>query len=813
MTAAESYEKLGMFYLGRTLRPDGETDGDYLYDAADLTTHAVIVGMTGSGKTGLGVTLVEEAAIDGIPVIAIDPKGDLGNLLLTFPKLQPADFKPWVEPSIAATAGQSVDDYAASMADRWRSGLEDWGQPPERIAKFASSVERTIYTPGSNSGLPITVLKSFAAPTQAVLDDAETFRERVAASASGLLSLAGIQSDPLTGREHVLIATILETAWRAGENLSVGDLIRRVQSPPFDKVGVFALETFFPSSDRTAMAMRLNALLASPSFAGWLEGEPLDVQRLLYTKEGRPRLSILSIAHLTESERMFFVTLLLGEVLSWVRAQPGTNTLRAILYMDEIAGYFPPVAEPPSKRPMLTLLKQARAYGLGVVLATQNPVDLDYKGLSNTGTWFLGRLQTERDKARVLEGLEGASATAGQSFDRKEIEATLAGLAGRTFLVNNVHEDAPVVIHNRWALSYLRGPLTRDHIAALMQDRKAAAASKAAAQAGSQPVAAAPPAGSHRPHLPPGVDERVLPVANDTGSSVVYRPALLGRIKLHFVKSGSSGVDCWQERSLLLPGELAEEGQWDDAERVESRLARAATGEEPSGPFAEVPAAMLDPKQYARWEKSLKSAAYRTQRLSLWSCKDLKATSEPTETEGDFRVRLSQRAREAREEEVGKLRKKYASKVASIKKRIVTAQQRVEREQGQASRAWYDSMVSIGSTLFGALFGRKTFSVTNLGRAATAARGLGRATEQRSDVGRASEKLEDLQQELEAMNAELAREVEQIAAEYDTQTIDLEEIEVTPRKSDIQTAPIALVWCPWSLDTAGFSQPAWERVE
>lgn len=806
MTTSDAYEKLGVFYLGREVK-DGADAGDYLYDSRDLTTHAVILGMTGSGKTGLGITLIEEAAIDGIPVIAIDPKGDLGNLLLTFPQLEPADFLRWVESSRASAEGKTVEEYAAATAKNWREGLAASNQSPERISRFVESVDRTIYTPGSTAGVPLTVLKSFAAPSKQVIDDVEAFRDKVTAAASGLLSLAGIESDPLTGHEHVLLATIFDAAWREGQSLTIADLIRSVQSPPFDKVGVFDLETFLPAKDRMAIALKLNALLASPGFAGWLEGESLDVGKLLYTAEGKPRLSVLSIAHLTEPERVFFVTLLLGEVLAWTRSQPGTSTLRAILYMDEIAGFFPPIGEPPSKRPMLTLLKQARAYGLGVVLATQNPVDLDYKGLSNAGTWFLGRLQTERDKARVLEGLEGASATAGHAFDRQKTEAILAGLGGRTFLVNNVHEDAAVVIRTRWALSYLRGPLTRDQISTLMADRKTAAAEPA--RTASADVALQPE--SARPQLPPDIEEQFLAdVENMTGRAVTYRPALLGRVKLHFVKSGSAGFDVWQERTLLLPADASGVEEWDAAERIEDRQLR------PQPPmndarFAEVPAEMLNTKSYDGWSNKLKSAAYRTQTLSLWSCPALKAVSEPGETERDFRIRLELDAREARERETGKLRTKYSSKIASIEKRIKTAEQRIDREKGQATRAAMDSVVSIGSTLLGALFGRKTFSATNVGKAATAARGVGRAAEQRSDVGRAHETLEDLKAELDAANSELTAEVERIASEFDPKAIELEELKVTPRKSDIQVAPIAVAWCPWVTDKSGFATPAWKR--
>jgi hypothetical protein len=473
----QDFEKLGVFYLGKRYDlPGGKPLDDLLlYESKDLTTHAVCVGMTGSGKTGLCLSLLEEAAIDGIPAIAIDPKGDLGNLLLAFPDLKPEDFQPWVESAEAARQGKSVDEFAVLEAGKWRDGLAQWGQDAARIARYREAADIAIYTPGSSAGLPLTVLRSFDAPPPAVIQDGEAFRERVNSAASGLLALLGIDADPLQSREHILLANLLDTSWRDGRHLQMADLIRGLQSPPFDKIGVIDLETFFPEKDRFGLAMRVNNLLASPGFAGWLEGESLDVGRLLYTDQGKPRLSIISIAHLSDAERMFFVTILLNEVVTWMRSQPGTSSLRAILYMDEVFGYFPPTANPPSKRPMLTLLKQARAYGLGVVLATQNPVDLDYKGLSNAGTWFLGRLQTERDKARVLEGLEGASAAAGQRFDRAAMEQTLAGLGRRVFLMNNVHDDTPVVFQTRWTLSYLRGPLTRQQIQQLTAARKSAA--------------------------------------------------------------------------------------------------------------------------------------------------------------------------------------------------------------------------------------------------------------------------------------------------------------------------------------------------
>ncbi len=460
-----AYEKLGSLYLGRTYDPAkaADTREPLLYDSRDLTTHAVCVGMTGSGKTGLCLALLEEAAIDGVPAIVIDPKGDLGNLLLTFPLLTTEDFRPWVDPGEAARKNLDPDAFAAATAETWRKGLADWDQDGERIARFRDSVDIEIYTPGSTAGTPLSVLRSFEPPPADLRDDTTALRDRINAAVSGLLGLLGVDADPLRSREHILLSTLFDHAWRAGTSLDIASLIQSVQKPPFTKVGVFDLETFFPAKDRLGLAMSINNLLAAPGFATWMEGEPMDVQRLLYTPAGKPRVAIVSIAHLNDAERMFVVTLLLNEVVAWMRRQSGTSSLRALLYMDEIFGYFPPTAMPPSKIPLLTLMKQARAFGLGVVLSTQNPVDLDYKGLSNAGTWFIGRLQTERDKARVIDGLLSGG---DGSLDKATLEPLIANLGNRVFLMRNVHDDAPVLFRTRWALSYLKGPMTLQEISA-----------------------------------------------------------------------------------------------------------------------------------------------------------------------------------------------------------------------------------------------------------------------------------------------------------------------------------------------------------
>ncbi len=809
-TALPDFEKLGIFYLGKEydLAQKQVRNDLILYDSKDLTTHAVCVGMTGSGKTGLCLSLLEEAAIDSIPVIAIDPKGDLGNLFLTFPDLRPEDFRPWIDEQEAAREGMSPDDFAAHVSTIWKIGLEGWGQSGARIRRFRDAVDMAIYTPGSTAGLPITVMKSFAAPATAILDDVDVFRERVSATASGLLALMGIDADPVRSREHILISNLLQHHWRQGRDLDIAALIREIQTPPFHTVGVLDLETFYPPKDRTDLAMTLNNLLASPSFASWLEGEPLDVKRLLYTAEGKPRLSILSIAHLSDPERMFFVTLLLNEVLAWVRTQPGTSSLRAILYMDEVFGYFPPTANPPSKTPMLTLLKQARAYGLGIVLATQNPVDLDYKGLSNTGTWFLGRLQTERDKARVLEGLEGASVQAGRTFNRQQLEATLAGLGKRVFLMNNVHEDQPVTFQTRWALSYLRGPLTRQQIKTLMDPLRSGLLNPATPSVQPGPAARSLPIAlsqSSRPVIPEGLEEVFLDVTEPLQEfeRLVYRPAVVGTGELYFVRA-TYGIDQWQERGLFLPLERDRTAiDWKDAVRVDSHGWTLARSPEEGGTFTELPAGLFGKSNVKKWQSALKDAFYQSGRLVLWRCADLKLFSLPDETEGDFRVRLHQLAVEQRDAEVAKLRTKYAAKFDSLRKRMRTADEAIQREESQHAKAKQDSWFSWGSTLLGAFLGRKVASKENVSKTSTAMKSVGRVSQQGDDVARAKAKRAALQADLDALEAALQAEIDQLAERWSTDRLALEEVEVPPRKSDIRIDELKLVWVPWAIDDTG----------
>ncbi|GAB5405453.1 MAG: ATP-binding protein [Aureliella sp.] len=809
--SAQDFEQLGEFYLGKKydLSSRQMLDETVLYDAKDLTTHAMCVGMTGSGKTGLCVSLLEEAAIDGIPAICIDPKGDIGNLLLAFPELAPADFEPWVESSDATRKGMDPKQYSEATAAKWRAGLADWGQGPERIRRYLDSVDLSIYTPGSNAGIPMTVLKNFAAPPPEVIEDNDIMRERVAGSASGLLALMGIEADPLSSREHILLSTILDKAWREGRDLDLPSLIRSIQAPPIDKIGVFDLESFFPSSDRLKFSMTLNNLLASPAFAGWLEGQALDVKQLLYTDSGKPRVSIISIAHLSDSERMFFVTILLNEVLSWMRSQPGTSSLRALLYMDEIYGYFPPTAKPPSKPPMLMLLKQARAFGLGVVLATQNPVDLDYKGLSNIGTWFLGRLQTQRDKERVLEGLEGAAAQVGSEFKRSEMEQTLAALGSRVFLMNNVHDDAPTIFHSRWAMSYLRGPLSRLQIQGLMKDKRAALTTQGSKTAGEPKTASATSDNkvksphADRPIVPSDVEERFWAPQREAaeGSKLIYRPGVLANVSCHFVRIAAD-IDDWVDKSLLYQpkrGKLAKD-IWRQAVQLPPRSLELALQPEDQYGFADLPGDMLNDKQYRAWEKSVRDHCYRRLPTTIFECKALKRYSQLGESEMDARIAWSQAVRELRDEKKEKLRSKYATKMKSLESKIRTARQRLEREKAQYDQQKWSTLINFGQTVLGAIMGNRISS-----RSATTGRSLGRAAQQRTDVTHAGETLEELTNEKVELEFELQEEIRELQSEISIENLELEAIEVPCRKGDLQVNYLGIVWIPCEIDSNGFT--------
>ncbi len=454
-------------YLGKAFDPTTKTMGEpFLVDPADFTTHGIVIGMTGSGKTGLSMGVVEEVLKAGIPVIVIDPKGDMTNVALTFDRLAPEQFLPWVDGDQAAREGKTREQMAEETAGVWAKGLGEWGIAPADVKIYVAGHTLRILTPGSSAGIPVNLIESLEAPGVDFETEEEELRGEIDAIVTALLSLVQIKSDPISGREYILLFTLIEDAWRRGQDLHLESLIGLVGNPPVDTVGALPLETFYPGSQRKELMLALNNLLASPPFEAWREGERIDIERWVRGVDGKPAVTVVYTAHLDDEQRVMVTALLLNKIVTWMRRQPGTGKLRCLVYMDEIFGYFPPVANPPTKKPLLTLLKQARAYGVGVLLATQNPVDLDYRGLANIGFWAIGRLQTTQDQDRVKEGVQGALEDAGSTFD---FDSMIAGVQKRVFLVHDVHRPAPALIHSRWAMSYLRGPLTLDEVRALRQ--------------------------------------------------------------------------------------------------------------------------------------------------------------------------------------------------------------------------------------------------------------------------------------------------------------------------------------------------------
>lgn len=765
--AASDFEKLGAFYLGKAV--DGPDEQPLLYDSRDLVTHAVCVGMTGSGKTGLCLALLEEAAMDGVPAIIIDPKGDLGNLLLTFPDLQPQDFRPWIVEEDAAREGMTPDEWAARQAKVWSEGLASWGQDGERIRAMKAKADFAIYTPGSMAGLPVNLVDAFHAPVDQ--PDDEALGERVQTAVAGLLGLLGITADPSKSREGALLGAIFTHEWKAGRDLDLGALITKIQHPPFEKIGVLELESFYPAKERFSIILALNTLLASPGFAAWNKGEQLDIAKFLRTEAGRPRHAIFSIAHLDDSQRMFFVSLLLNEIVSWMRRQSGTTSLRAIVYMDEIFGFLPPVANPPSKLPMLTLLKQARAFGVGVVLATQNPVDLDYKALANTGTWFIGRLQTERDQDRVIEGLLGSSS----KITRPELEKLLSGLGNRKFLLNNVHEDAPVVFESRWVMSYLRGPLTRDQIKFLMADRQQ-----------SLRPSPAPAATGNMPALAPAIKQFFLP------STGPLRPKLVGAARIRFSDT-KSGVE--ETRDILLAAEFPVGLGGVDWAKAE--IPGAVLGDFVSTPpdgvaFAELPASGAEAKNFPAWEKDFVRWVADTQKCEELRCRVLSLNSHPGESRGDFMARATQAQREFRDEMVSGLKKKYAPKLAALEARIAHAEATVQKQKDQARTANVQTAISVGTTILGALLGRKMFSASTISKAGTAVRGASRAMQEGADVTHAEESVANLQTQRARLDSDFAAEIASLTASLQDPMI--ESTALKPSRGGITVQLFGLGW-------------------
>jgi hypothetical protein len=768
----------------------------------DLTTHGVIVGMTGSGKTGLGIVLIEEALTAGIPCLLIDPKGDLTNLCLTFPGLASADFRPWINEGDAQKAGVTPDAFAEQQATTWKEGLADWGITPERIGALRNAVGFTIYTPGSTAGVPVNIVGSLQAPADT--SDMEVVRDEVEGYVSGLLGLVGIAADPLSSREHILLSNLIESSWTQGRSLDLGTLVGQVQQPPLRKLGVFELDQFFPPDDRTALAIKLNGLLASPSFAAWAEGPALDVDSMLRTAEGKPAAAIVTIAHLSDEERQFVVALLLSKVVTWMRRQSGTTDLRTLVYMDEVVGYVPPTANPPTKQPIMTLMKQARAFGVGLVLSTQNPVDVDYKAISNAGTWMVGRLQTERDKSRLLDGMSAA----GGGVDVKAIGDTISGLGKREFVLHRSGKDVPEVFTTRWAMSYLRGPLTRDQIGTLMATPRDAAASTSGATAATTTTPApetapttAAPVGDDATALMPEVAQGVRVCFVDPaapwlttvgGSSTGERlaAAAVARVHLRYDEEKADLVVNDEYEAVLQPLTGAADAaqavavDYDDRDLL------------PAGPAARafvLPEAPIRSKSFwTNLEKDLVAHLVRSLSVELYANRSLKLYSRAGESKDDFVARCREAAAAKADEESAKLRDRYEAKAQSVQRQLDGAHDRVDvlatQTRGQRSE---ELLSAAGSILGGFLSGR--WRSSDIRRAASE-RSQSATAGRRLDA--AHGKVATLTDQLADLEADLGEKVTQISADWEAKAAEVDTVPVTLEKADVQVAQLVLAWVP-----------------
>ena len=820
------------FLLGGLIDPaqHTRTDATVLLPSGDLTTHGVIVGMTGSGKTGLGIVLIEEALGAGVPTLLIDPKGDLTNLCLTFPDLAPADFQPWVNEGDAQKAGLSVPDFAAAQAKAWHDGLAGWGITPDRIAALRARAEFTIYTPGSTAGIGLNIVGSLAAPTGT--NDPEVTGDEIEGFVSGLLELVGIEADPLSSREHILLSNLILNEWNNGRSLDLPTLVGMVQQPPLRKLGVFDLDQFFPPKDRTAFAMRLNGLLASPSFGAWMMGPALDIESMLHTADGRPRCAIVTTSHLGDQERQFVTTLVLSKLVTWMRKQSGTTDLRALLYMDEVAGYLPPTAAPPTKKPIMTLMKQARAFGVGVVLSTQNPVDVDYKALSNAGTWMIGRLQTDRDKQRLLDGM---SAAAG-GVDTNAVGDTISGLAKREFVLRRAGKDQPEVFTTRWAMSYLRGPLTRDQIAVLMADQKTATPARASAGATSFAPPTSPPvqlAGgegsasdepqegaaeaqrrlvptigadetSVMPQVATGMPVRWADVASPWLSSIGgdsrgtrWEAGIIARVALRYDDDKADLVHDEEYETVLFPlTDLLDASRSVGVDYDDRDLRTDA----PTPCVYRLPKSALTPKtKFDQYQRDLIDYLVRSRSVELQTNRDLKLFSRPGEAPEAFAQRCTQAADSAADDESAKLRTKYETKINSIQGQMQTAEGRTKVLEEQKKGQRNDEILSTaGSILGGFLGGKSRGSLLNsvLGKAGSVAGKHGRASATGERLNAAESKLSTLQQQYDDLEASLTKELADIDSKWASLATNVTTMQVPLERTDVKITAISLVWIP-----------------
>ncbi|MDD2973978.1 MAG: DUF87 domain-containing protein [Aliarcobacter cryaerophilus] len=784
MNSTFDYEKLKLFYIGKE-KNDGQIT-PLVYQNKDLLTHAAIIGMTGSGKTGLGVTLLEEAAIDAIPSIIIDPKGDMTNLLLNFPELNPSDFEPWLDDSEVSNSGGTKEELAIKVSNSYKEGIQRDFQDLSRVKKLKDSADFTIYTPGSSAGIQVSILSSFKAPTIEILEDMELFSNIINSTVHSILSLIDNKSDE-TSKESILLASIFTNYFKEQRDLTLEELITLIVTPPFSKIGVFDLETFFPQSDRLKFALKINTIIASPSFSSWLEGESLDISKMLYSQSGKAKVNIFSIAHLNDSQRMFFVTILLNQILAWMRRQEGTTSLKALLYMDEIFGYFPPQANPPSKQPMLTLLKQARSFGIGVILSTQNPVDIDYKGLSNIGTWFIGRLQTKQDIEKVIDGLSSASEN---GLNKQELSLALGTLAKRNFIMKNINEEHIKTFETRWALSYLKGPLSKDAIKKLMENKKNNSPKNLEEKKSevNEPFIDVSK-GKSKPVIVSSIKEKYS--YSSQNNAYYMQGYLLFSCSVHYLYT-LKNVDLKENINFkIYLDEKATEINFDEKEDV---LIYSFDEKEKTNSFYyELPSFIQNEKELKLLERDFADYVYRNFKLTLYKNDTLKISSKQYESLDDFKIRIQDRLNEQIDEKIENLKQKFEKENTLLEQKISKLFEKLEKEEQDAASATTNSIISIGTSILGAFFG-KSSKTAIISKVATSSRGVSRALKERSDIKSVQSEIDALQSLQDGLEEKLKIEIEKINHEFNISKYTIDEFFIKPKRTDIYDIKIELLW-------------------
>lgn len=819
------------YFLGKVFDPKTNTltAEQALLDPTNLTTHAVVTGMTGSGKTGLCIGLLEEAALHGTPAIIIDPKGDLTNLILHFPELLPTDFEPWIDPDMARRDGKTVPQAADETSQKWKKGLSDWGLGTEQIKNLKESVEFAIYSPGSSSGIPVNILSSFQAPDLPWEENSEMLRERISSTITALLGLVGMDNiDPLRSREHILLSNLVENAWTSKQSLSLTDLILQVQNPPMDQLGAFPMDSFFSEKDRFGLAMLLNNFLAAPSFQIWQIGQTLDIQSILYTPSGKPRHAIFYLAHLNENERMFFVTLLFAAVESWMRLQRGTGNLRALIYFDEIMGYLPPVANPASKTVMLRMLKQARAFGVGLVLATQNPVDVDYKALSNAGTWMIGRLQTDQDKQRLLEGLSSASG----ATDVAVYDKLISGLQKRVFLWHSIYRSAPTLLSTRWTMNYLAGPLTRTQLPALNELAGAKFSKengKTQSQTDTQPTAAtkeltalqsANGITSNRPAVPGDISEFFFPatlevseavnaanlIATASIEGIAYHASILAQAEVHYI-SRQYNLDTARKVAAILEDPGSGLVRWEENTITAIDLKKLGTQPQPNARYHAIPSWLTNQSRVNDLSKDFLEWVFRNGSIKIKANTLLKVYAGPEISNVDFHTRCSEAAKTAMQTEIDKINQTYQAKINTLQNKIKAQELDVKAAENSVSQHTLESVVSGGAVVLNFLVGHKRSVNSPLTKIRQTTAAKNRLTQEKQTLENLQEQLTQLQQTKDAS-------LKTLNDYWSNQLDQFTEIPVSPTKSNIFSDIFVVAWVPYYIiksDGKNLEVPAFQR--